>query len=473
MITWLRTLAACTLLAAAASAPAQNAPNADLVARGRYIATLGDCAACHTAPGTRGKDFAGGYGIASPLGTIFSTNITPSKTHGIGNYSYEDFERAVRRGVARDGLHLYPAMPYDAYAGVTDDDMQALYAFFMHGVKPVDEAPAQATRLPFPFNLRVSMVVWNLLYADGKPFQPEPRLSPEQNRGKYLTDTLAHCASCHSPRGLLMGPLAGQYLKGSDVGPWHAPDITADPRTGLGNWSADEIARYLKTGRVAGKAQAAGPMAEAVEHSFQHVTDADLQAIAAYLKTVGATDAAAVLAAAAAPADNSRGDEASIRGRHPSNAHDSLKLGAELYSGYCASCHQPAGTGSDNQLYPSLSRNSATGAQTTTNLVATILYGVDRDAGGYHALMPHFGRGSYVAELNDQQVADISNYVLTTFGNPAAAKVSTADVQRARSGGPVALLARLQPYIPALIALALLLPVLLVLARRRRKPGRG
>lgn len=464
-------LAAAALLVASASASAQEADQQQ-IDLGRYIATLGDCMACHTVPKSTGRDFAGGYAIESPLGTIWSTNITPSKEYGIGNYSYEDFSRAVRQGVAKDGHQLYPAMPYDAYSGITDEDMRALYAYFMHGVKPVDAPPQQSTELPFPFNLRFSMMAWNLIYAGGKPYTNDPGLTDQLNRGKYLTNTLGHCASCHTPRGTLMGPVSGQYLKGGDVGAWHAPDITGDAKTGIGSWSTDQIVTYLKTGRAEGKAQAGGPMAEAVEHSFQHMQDSDLQAIAAYLKSVDATTPESIPAPSSAAQKISSGDEAEIRGRFPQDAHNSLKTGAELYSGYCASCHQPNGAGSDNQQYPALFDNSVTGSDNATNLIAAILYGIDRDAGGYHALMPHFNTGSYVATLSDQEVADIANYVLATWGNRAAANVTPADVAISRTGGPTPFLAKMQPYIPAMMiagaVLALIIIAVIVAMIRRR-----
>jgi len=466
---------AAALLTVSVAAVAQDA-DPQRIELGRHVAIQGDCMACHTVPKATGKDFAGGYAIQSPLGTIWSSNITPSKEYGIGNYSYEDFSRAVRQGVAKDGHRLYPAMPYDAYAGMTDEDTKALYAYFMQGVKPVDQPPEHSTELPFPFNLRFSMAAWNLLYAGDKPYVNDPGLSEQLNRGKYLTNVLGHCVSCHTPRGALMGPVSGQYLKGGDVGPWHAPDITGNAQTGIGNWSTDQIVAYLKTGRAQGKSQAGGPMAEAVEHSFQHMQDSDLQAIAAYLKTVDASTPVA----AASPANAKKpapGDEATLRGRHPQNANDSLKTGAELYSGYCASCHQAGGSGSDNQKYPSLFDNSATGASNATNLIAAMLYGIDRDAGGYHALMPHFNTGSYVAALSDKEVADIANYVLATWGNPAAAHVTPADVAVSRAGGPTPVLAKMQPYLPVLMAagavLVLVILALIVVSCRRRRRKRA
>ncbi|WP_174044802.1 c-type cytochrome [Rhizobium rhizogenes] len=444
-----------------------NDPQA-LVEKGRGIAIAADCMACHTVPHSN-RLFAGGYPIVSPLGTIYSTNITPSKTAGIGSYTEDDFDRAVRKGIRKDGGHLYPAMPYTAYAEISDADMHALYAYFMNGVEPVDDKAANQTNLPFPFNIRFSMAFWNLLYSTKAPFQSDPGKSEEINRGAYLAGALGHCSSCHSPRGLLMGESAGSYLAGGAVGPWYAPNITSDPVSGIGGWSTDELVQYFRDGHADGKNQAAGGMAEAVQNSLQYLPDADLHALASYLKSVpairdpGDTRAAHEYGAAVS-------SESSLRGVYSQTEHNSLRDGAQLYSGYCASCHQIDGAGSENQAYPSLFHNTATGASRPANLVATILYGVERETAGKQVLMPGFGAQSYVTPLTDQQIVDVSNYVLMNFGNPAT-KVTLADVAIARAGGPVPFLARVQPYILtvilSLVAIVLLVAAFWVLRKRR------
>lgn len=356
---------------------------------------------------------------------------------------------------------------------LSDDDLKALYAYFQQGVAPVDDKPQNLTALPFPFNLRMSMAFWNLLYADTAPFKPNPAATEELNRGRYLADALGHCGTCHSPRNVLMGVSSSSYLSGGFVGPWYAPNITSDPISGIGGWSTDEIVQYFKSGHVNGKNQAAAGMAEAVENSLQHLPQSDLVALATYIKSVPAIrDPSEKLAtyAVGAPASS----EDAIRGVNPANAHDSLRDGRELYSGYCASCHQADGAGSDNQAYPSLFHNTATGSSQPANLVAAILYGVERDADGKHVIMPGFGKSSFVNPLSDAQIVDIANYVLTNFGN-ADAKVTLSDVAASRAGGPPTLLAEIQPYIvPAIWALVVVLVlIVLLVALRRRRPLPG
>jgi mono/diheme cytochrome c family protein len=470
---------------AMAQQAAQEQRPAALIEKGRKLAIAADCMACHTAPASLGlpgggKPFAGGYAIESPLGTIYATNITPSKVAGIGEYTEAEFARALRQGVRRDGSHLYPAMPYTSYTQLSDEDTGALYAYFMHGVAPVD-ADAEKTALPFPFSQRWSMAIWNLLFLDNQRFVPDATKSAEWNRGAYLAGALGHCSACHTPRNALMAERGGQALAGGAVGPWYAPNITSDPVSGIGAWSEQELVQYLRTGRVEGKAQAAGGMAEAVQNSLQHLPEADLRAIAVYLKgTQPIRDTAAKAGDDEAKPAHAWGaassTEATLRGSQPFNSVARLTSGEQLYNGYCASCHQSNGAGSRGQAYPSLFHNTATGLSNPANLVAAILYGVDRQVGDTHVLMPRFDALSYVDPLTDTQVADISNYVLGRYGN-SGAHVSVADVALARAGGPRPLLAQVQPYIlPAMGVGVLLLAWLAWLAwawRARRRRARA
>src|SRR3984885_4502991 len=301
--------------------------SAELTERGAYLAKAADCGACHTAP--HGKPFAGGLAISSPVGTIYSTNITPSAGYGIGRYTEAQFALAVRRGIRADGAYLYPAMPYTSYSIFTDADVQALYAYFMQGTAAVD-APAPWTELPFPMNLRVSMIGWNLLFFDTTPFQPDPRQSQLWNRGRYLVTGAAHCSACHTPRGFLMQEKANEAFSGGQVGPWYAPNITSDVNSGIGSWSQDELVEYLRTGDVHRKAQAAGSMGEAVEHSFQYLSDADLEAMATYVRTVGAIrdpgDESSRFAFGKASSDLGR-----LRGKYGVRTDTGDASGAELF----------------------------------------------------------------------------------------------------------------------------------------------
>ncbi|EHH67404.1 cytochrome c [Gluconobacter morbifer] len=455
---------AASVLFPAFAANAQSVSADTIVAeRGHYLAIAADCAACHTAPGG-GKAFAGGYGIASPLGSIYSTNITPSKEHGIGNYTEEEFAHALREGIRRDGAHLYPAMPYTSYTKLTDEDVHALYVYFMTSVKPVESTP-QKTALPFPYSIRASMAVWNVLFLDDTRFKSDPAKSAEVNRGHYLSYALAHCDTCHTPRNAMMAETGSSPLAGASLSSWYAPNITSDPHSGIGDWSNEDLFRYLKTGDVPGKAQAGGPMAEAIEHSFQYLNDNDLRAIVAYIKQVPAISDAKD----AAPRESygkTSNREAAYRGLSVGK----VSHGEYLFSGECAACHRPSGQGSPDGYYPQLFHNTAVGAPIADNLITTILMGVRREVHGHTTYMPGFGQGSYVDSLSDQDIADISNYVEQTFGNPNV-KVTPDDVKLIRSGGPKPLIAQLGAFtVPAMIIAALIIAAaILFLIRRSRR----
>ena len=453
---------------AAGICQAADPPNqtAAAVKRGEYLATAADCGACHTAPG--GKPFAGGLPISTPLGTIYSTNITPSADFGIGRYTEDEFSQALRRGVRRDGANLYPAMPYTSYAKFTDEDAHALYLYFTQAVKPV-ERHAPPTALPFPMNIRLSMIGWNLLFRDTTALVPDPQQSVEWNRGAYLVQGAAHCSTCHTPRGFLMQEQTSRALSGAQVGPWYAPNITSDPVSGIGRWSKEDLVAYLRTGHLSGKAQAAGSMGEAVEHSFQHLVAADIDAIAIYVKSVPA---------AHDPADNSSrfaagkrfSELAASRGREAVRSDsESDPTGAELFQGNCTSCHQAEGQGSKDGYYPSLFSNSATGARNATNLIATILYGVNRTTSAGQAFMPGFG--GHVTDANplsDRNIVALGNYVLTRYG-AADTTITEQQVAEERGGGPSSpLLALIRGAMAAAAAVVFLGIALLIFRRRKR-----
>ena len=446
----------------AADPPGQTAA---VIKRGEYLATAADCGACHTAPG--GRPFAGGLPIPTPLGTIYSTNITPSVDFGIGRYTEEEFSRAIRRGVRRDGANLYPAMPYTSYAKFTKEDAHALYLYFTQAVNPVEQRPPP-TQLPFPMNIRASMIAWNLLFLDSAAFVPDPHQSSEWNRGAYLVQGAAHCGTCHTPRGFLMQEKANRALSGAQVGPWYGPNITSDPISGIGSWTKEELVAYLRTGHLSGKAQAAGSMAEAVEDSFQHLAAADLEAIATYVKNVPAVHDPANRVSRFA-AGKSFSELAELRGRAAIRSDsESDPTGAELFQGNCTSCHSAEGQGGKDGYYPSLFWNSATGAKNATNLIAAILYGVNRTTSGGQAFMPGFGgRTTDANALSDRNIAALGNYVLTHYGS-ADTTITEQQVAETRRGGPSSPLLALARGGMAAAAVVVFLGIAFLIVRRRK-----
>lgn len=468
MTYWIKTLLAVALASWASLAAAQGF-DAATVARGKYLATASDCIACHTAH--KGQPMAGGLVLSSPVGDIVSTNITPSRRYGIGGYTERQFADALRKGIRADGQPLYPAMPYTAYAALSDTDVHALYAWFMQGVAPVDK-PTAPTDLPFPMGVRASMKVWNALFLDEAPLKDEPRRSPEWLRGRYLAEGAAHCSTCHTPRGALMQEDKALNMAGSQVGPWYAPNITPHPGAGIGSWSEAELVQYLRTGRVEGKAQAAGSMAEAIGFSFSHLEDADLKAIAHYIKSLPPVDAGEGKGRTTSRFDQGKPGNAlaDFRGQGYAAGMQGQHKGAQVYSANCASCHGANGEGSADGYYPSLFHNSATVGK--TNLVATILLGVDRETQAGHVFMPPFGaQANALNHLSDDEVAALANYLQVRFGS-GAPTTRADDVAVIRRGGPqshLLLLARLGMGVGVLALVALVV----VVVRRRRAARKG
>jgi mono/diheme cytochrome c family protein len=250
------------------------------IERGRYLTVVGDCAACHTLPGS-GLDFAGGRPIETPFGNLVASNITPDPQTGIGAWTENEFVDALQKGTGRDGAHLYPAMPYTYYTRITRDDALAIRAYL--NTVPAIYNQVNSDQLRFPFGIRASMIVWKKLFFTPGTFQSTGGKSDEWNRGAYLAEGLGHCGLCHTPKNFLGGDKASERLRGYALQGWFASDITGDPRRGVGGWSVDEIAAYLKTGHSRTGA-ANGPMSETLNLSTSHMTEADLKAIATYLK---------------------------------------------------------------------------------------------------------------------------------------------------------------------------------------------
>ena len=417
------------------SAEDELASQADsrLFSRGEYLARAADCAACHTA--SPNAPFAGGVGLATPLGAVYSTNITPDPKTGIGNYSFEDFDRAVRQGIAKGGRRLYPAMPYPSYAKLSEDDVRALYTYFLQGGVDAIARESRESDIPWPLDMRWPLAVWNWLFLDENRFEPRTDKSERWNRGAYLVQALAHCGTCHTPRGFAFQEVALDerqegFLAGGSLGGWDAYNITSHPKAGIGGWSDEELLRYLRTGSTPGKAQAAGPMGEAVQHSFRYLKDEDLRAIVDYLRSVPPVDDGRPKARYeyGAPAN----DVVKLRGtpvRQPGQAGpDPQHEGARLFLGNCASCHQWSGEGAADGFYPALMGNTVLGAQSATNLLQVILNGVSRgdEASRNAAFMPAFHDS-----LDDAQIASLANYLFERFGNPQV-KVKAEDVARLR-----------------------------------------
>ncbi|WP_369814400.1 cytochrome c [Erwinia sp. Leaf53] len=406
-----RTLIASGLLAGMSALPAAAAD--DLVKQGEYISRLGDCGACHTIPGK--PAFSGGLAIESNLGTIYSTNITPDKEQGIGKYSEQQFSDAVRKGVLPDGKRLYPAMPYPDYAKISDADMHALYVYFMQGVKPSAEQPPE-TDLSFPFSQRWGMRFWNWAFTGDTPFRPIGGASAEVNRGAYLVESLGHCGSCHTPRGIGMNEKAldsgdEKFLAGGSLNGWEVPSLR-----GLPHWTEQETVDYLATGRN-DKAAVGGEMTSVVEHSTSWMTDADLKAISAYLKFLGGNPPAPAKAAEAVSAT-----EAKL------TAAKSLTTGERLYLDNCGACHFVTGKGAP-RIFPELDGATIVNAGDPTGLIHTILAGAQQPS---TAKAPStLAMPGFAARLSDDEVAQLATFIRQGWGNKADA-VSEKQVREVR-----------------------------------------
>ncbi|WP_153075467.1 c-type cytochrome [Paraburkholderia bonniea] len=420
------TAVATTTAAAPVQAPLPHTQKDPQVHRGAYLARAGDCIACHTAAG--GRPFAGGLPIDTPFGTIYSSNITPDKTTGIGDYTFEDFDRAVRDGVSKHSGNLYPAMPYPSYRILSHDDMQALYAYFTRGVSAVQQAN-QPNGLKFPFNIRPLMIGWNLLFLKGKgSYRYNPSKSAEWNRGAYLIEGLGHCGACHTPHGVTGQEKAfserggGPYLGGATLGGWNAPTLAGDIRSGLAGWSKADIAAFLKTGRTAHSA-AFGAMTEVVGDSTQYLSDADLEAMAEYLKSLpGAVRAAP--AAAQPPSPPAAPDAATYALRQG----DLSARGARVYLDNCNACHRSDGTGAP-RTFPALTGNPVISSSDPTSLIHLVLTGSRMPSA---ALAPApLAMPDFAWRLTDQQVADVLSFIRSNWGNHAA-PVDAATVAKVR-----------------------------------------
>jgi mono/diheme cytochrome c family protein len=372
---------------------------ASSVETGRYLATLGDCIVCHTAPKGGAQPFAGGYPLHATFGTVYSTNITPDRQTGIGNWNAEQFYRAMHHGIAADGHHLYPAFPYPYFDRISRPDSDAIFAY-LRSLPPVHQPPHK-NRLIFPTNIRGLMTFWNWLFVPQSRFKPDPSKSPAWNRGGALVHGLAHCGGCHTPKTFFFSDEPGKLLWGATVDGWHAPNLTGSPRTGLGRWTVSDIEQYLKTGKNR-FGWVVGSMRAVVADSSSKWTDADRHAVALYLKSLPA-----------APDPEPK-----------KPAADAMPDGQALFVQRCSVCHSPR-----NKQYPSLATNAVIGAADPTTLLRVILKGSQSAAvpGQQRDFsMPGF------AVLTNAQLADLATYLRNSWGNHAD-PVSASTAKKTRN----------------------------------------
>jgi alcohol dehydrogenase (quinone), cytochrome c subunit len=381
-----------------------------------YLARVGDCVACHSIPG--GKGFAGGLKMGTPLGAIYSTNITPDPETGIGKYSLADFDLAVRHGVAKDGHYLYPAMPYPSYVKLADADVVALYRFFMKQVPPVHQANLKS-EIPVPLSFRWPLALWNFFFAPSVGYAAKPGHDAVWNRGAYLVQGPGHCGACHTPRGIGMQEKAlddssANFLAGAELDAWYAPSLRGDMRTGLGTWSTKDIGEFIEHGhnRIG---SAFGSMTDVINNSTSYFSDSDIDAIAVYLKSLPARFAQQAVAY-----DNAATD-ALLNS-------PTTQPGAAIYASDCASCHGFDAKGFTSYM-PALAGNPVVLDEDASSLINVLLNGsvplvAEGTPDAYR--MPQFRQ-----QLSDQDAADVITFMRSRWGNQAPA-VTAAQVAKLR-----------------------------------------
>lgn len=378
-----------TLIIAATLLGAASLAQANTMSAGQYQAVLGDCAACHTTDPA--KPLAGGLAFPTPVGDVYSTNITPDRTYGIGNYNLDDFKKVMRHGVNKAGDNLYPAMPYPSYAKMSDADLEALYKYLMTEVQP-QAVPNQPMGASWPFTMRWPLSLWNMAFHDDSQFVPNASKDEQWNRGAYLVQGATHCGTCHTPRGFAMQEqglteASETFLTGSELAGWYAGNIRGN------QYSAEEMFALLKTGRSQSQA-VSGPMAEVITHSSQYFTDEDINSIVHYLRSLSTP-------VAVKPATLAQGT---------AQAQADYKM-------YCGTCHGRDGQGRDH-VVPALAGNATVLAANPASMINVLLHG-----GQTAHTQTHIGYDmpAYDWKFNDQQAAELLNYVRASWGNQAAA----------------------------------------------------
>jgi len=392
-----------SVVSAAVDTPLTPEEIAELAPRGRYVAEAADCVACHTAVG--GAPWAGGRPFEMPMGTLYATNISPDPTYGIGSWTRADFHRAMRDGVAKGGRHLYPAMPYVSYRQMSEDDVDAVWAYML--TREPMAVPDRDDSLPFPY-VRQFMTFWNLVNLPRSVPEPEAQKSAAWNRGRYLVDALGHCGECHTPRDITMGMMPSRYLQGAVIEGVDAPDITPDGLARLG-FAPDRLGQFMRTG-MGPEGVMAFAMYDVVHHSTQYLTDEDAAAMAAYL--AGEPAPAAPVFAAAPLSDDIAGN------------------GRRVYVAVCAGCHGVDGEGTPS-MAPPMTTNAELRLPRPTNLLAVLADGIPWRAFPHGRLQDMPG---FTDLLTDAEIADLSNYLRATWGGraPDVSPADVADLRRAR-----------------------------------------
>jgi mono/diheme cytochrome c family protein len=394
------------LCSAVASVKAASEPSPETIAHGQALVVAGDCASCHTADPA--KPFAGGKRIDTPFGGIYAPNLTPDRDTGIGAWTDADFTRALRFGIAPDGSSYYPAFPYPYFTKMTKDDTLAIRAYLATQAPVANRV--KPPELRWPFNYRFLMRAWNYLFFKPGLFEPDQLKSATWNRGGYLVTGLSHCGACHTPKNYLGADKAKLAFSGNEVGGWFAPRLDSATRSGLKSWSVEDITEYLQSGRNA-KSHADGLMAEVVVNSTSKMSDADVHAMAVYLKNLPPGPAEP---AVTAPQESE------------------MKAGQAVYARFCIACHEADGSGAP-RIYPPLPGNALLQSADPSSTLRVTLDGA-------HTVTtpraPNTGEmPAYAKQLSDEQIAAVTNYIRNSWGN-AAPLVTTAQVKKARSQGP-------------------------------------
>jgi alcohol dehydrogenase (quinone), cytochrome c subunit len=406
--------------AAGENVPFMPERDADLIDRGAYLAKLGDCAACHSIPGR--PAFSGGLKMRTPIGSIYSTNITPDPTYGIGRFTFADFDMALRYGVAA-GHSLYPAMPFTSYYNTRPEDVRALYAYFRYAIAPAG-IPNSASDIPFPLSMRWPLTYWRWLFASRPTaFTAPAGLDRSQAQGAYFVDGLGHCGECHTQRNVFMQLKAvgrtdgSEYLRGALIESYFAPSLRTDGAGSLRDWSEDELVEFLRTGANS-RGIAFGSMSDVIVHSTQYMSEADARSTAQYLKSLDS------------PRQVGQSFVYDATSRKALKRGDASAEGAMVYLDNCAACHRPDGRGYE-RVFPALAGNPVVESASADSLVSIILRGSTTPRTG--TTPAQFTMPAFAWRLSDVEVLQVANFVRSSWGNRGT-PVKLPDVGRLRPG---------------------------------------